>query len=150
MNEFPLPGEMKREREFYRKRGLPYPKANTVQNKEKDSNSPSAVQGSKSTASSNSTMKTDHSKHCNSSNGQSNGINNIKQEEDTDYHRSDEQVNVVIESQPGCSLKPVKKKYIRCSAHTTVTHLKKFIAKKLYNNLDKYKDVSNDPSHVNN
>lgn len=71
-------------------------------------------------------------------------------DEDKDYHRSDEQVNVVIESQPGCSLKSVKKKYIRCSAHTTVTHLKKFIAKKLYNNLDKYKDVSTlDPVQVN-
>lgn len=136
--------EIKREKEFYRKRGLPYPKANTVQAKEKDSNSLSAVHSSKSTASSNSTIKfNNNGKHHTTSNGSSNGIDFAK-DEDTDYHRSDEQVNVVIESQPGCTLKPVKKKFIRCSAHTTVTHLKKFIAKKLHNNIDKYKDVSDD------
>lgn len=62
-------------------------------------------------------------------------------EEDANYHRTDEQVNILLESQINGSLKPMRRKFIRCSAQATITHLKKFIAKKLYNNLDKYKEV---------
>lgn len=35
----------------------------------------------------------------------------------------------------------MKRKYIRCSSLSTVTHLKKFIAKKLLSSADRYKDV---------
>ncbi|XP_015793332.1 polycomb group RING finger protein 3 [Tetranychus urticae] len=104
--------EQKREREFYRKRGLPYPKAN-------------------SNSYSNSNDK-DVYKYQNESN---------TNEENSDYHRSDEQVNILLESQSGCNLKQMKRKYIRCSSHATVTHLKKFVAKKLFNNFEKYKEI---------
>ncbi len=35
----------------------------------------------------------------------------------------------------------LKRRYIRCSSIATVTHLKKFIAKKLLSSIDKHKDV---------
>ncbi|XP_070540077.1 polycomb group RING finger protein 3-like isoform X1 [Ptychodera flava] len=53
-----------------------------------------------------------------------------KTEDDNDYHRSDEQVNVCLECN-SFNLRSLKRKYIRCSSQATVTHLKKFIAKKL-------------------
>ncbi|KAM7243529.1 hypothetical protein CapIbe_006023 [Capra ibex] len=53
-----------------------------------------------------------------------------KQEEDGDYHRSDEQVSICLECNSS-KLRGLKRKWIRCSAQATVLHLKKFIAKKL-------------------
>lgn len=41
------------------------------------------------------------------------------------------------------NLKTLKKKYLRLSAQATITHLKKFIAKKVLDGMDKYRDVSN-------
>lgn len=100
--------ENKRERDFYRRRGLPYPKANSGLNNEKDVY----------------TFQT----------------NANPKEENVDCHRSDEQVNILLESMSG--IKQMKRKFIRCSAQATITHLKKFVAKKLYNNLERYRDVS--------
>lgn len=60
---------------------------------------------------------------------------------DTDYHRLDEQVNICLETKTG-PMKPLKRKFIRCSSLATVNQMKKYVAKKLYNNLDRYKDVS--------
>jgi polycomb group RING finger protein 3 len=104
--------ETKREREFYSKRGLPYPKASVTTNSDssKDANSKCGSDGKKA-------------------------------DDNGDYHRSDEQVNILLESQSGCPLKQVKRRFIRCSSHATVTHLKKFVAKKLYRNFDKYKEI---------
>ncbi|XP_076367751.1 polycomb group ring finger 3-like lethal (3) 73Ah isoform X2 [Tachypleus tridentatus] len=98
--------EIKREKDFYRRRGLPYPKGNLLALGDKDS----PLQASSS------------------------------REEDTDSHRLDEQVNILLESQNN-GLKQMRRKFIRCSAQATVTHLKKFIAKKLFNNLEKYREV---------
>lgn len=110
--------EIKREREFYKKRGLPYPKNALGLNIQ-------ASNGEK--------------EHSNSAQASS------SKEEDANYHRADEQVNILLESQSNAqsngTLKPMRRKFIRCSAQATITHLKKFIAKKLYNNLDKYKEV---------
>eukprot|EP00095_Tigriopus_kingsejongensis_P009265 snap_masked-scaffold361_size196684-processed-gene-0.0 protein:Tk09265 transcript:snap_masked-scaffold361_size196684-processed-gene-0.0-mRNA-1 annotation:"polycomb group ring finger protein 3" len=62
-----------------------------------------------------------------------------------DFHRFDEQVNLLLEcvaTAGSCLPKGgLKRKYIRCSSLATVTHLKKFIAKKLLNSIDRYKDV---------
>ncbi|XP_071073883.1 polycomb group RING finger protein 3 isoform X6 [Dasypus novemcinctus] len=62
-----------------------------------------------------------------------------KQDEDGDYHRSDEQVSICLECNSS-KLRGLKRKWIRCSAQATVLHLKKFIAKKLnlssFNELD--------------
>jgi hypothetical protein len=37
--------------------------------------------------------------------------------------------------------KYLERKYILCSCHLTITHIKKLISKKIYENFDKYKDV---------
>ncbi|KAJ8317444.1 hypothetical protein KUTeg_005348, partial [Tegillarca granosa] len=68
---------------------------------------------------------------------------NKEDEENKDYHRSDEQLNVCLECK-GTQLKNLKRKYLRLSSHATVSHLKKFVALKVLNNLSKYTDVSID------
>jgi hypothetical protein len=60
--------------------------------------------------------------------------------QETDYHRQDEQVNVCLECISN-NLKHLKRRFIRCSSQATITHLKKFIAKKVLNGMDKYRDV---------
>ena len=62
--------------------------------------------------------------------------------EDRDGHRKDEQVAVCLECKEINQMKSLKRKFLRLSALATVTHLKKFIALKVLNSLDKYKDVS--------
>lgn len=69
---------------------------------------------------------------------------------------SSEQVNLLLEFKSGTGdsnlggtgkpdsspLHPnLKRKFIRCSSLATVTHLKKYIAKKLLSSIDKYKDI---------
>lgn len=60
-----------------------------------------------------------------------------------DYHRQDEQVNVCLECISN-NFKNLKRRFIRCSSQATITHLKKFVAKKVLNGMDKYKEVSSD------
>jgi polycomb group RING finger protein 3 len=60
--------------------------------------------------------------------------------QENDYHRQDEQVNVCLECISN-NLKHLKRRFIRCSSQATITHLKKFIAKKVLNGMDKYRDV---------
>lgn len=59
---------------------------------------------------------------------------------ETDYHRQDEQVNVCLEC-ISSNLKNLRRRFIRCSSQATITHLKKFIAKKVLNGIDKYREV---------
>lgn len=103
--------ELKREIEFYERRDLPCPKLQTVNNNQ------------------------------NQSKDVYNFNNEQMKEENSDYHRSDEQVNVSLETQSSCQFKQIKRRFIRCSSHATVTHLKKYVAKKLFKNFDKYKDI---------
>lgn len=98
--------EIKREREFYRARGLPCPK-DVLPNA-------GDVEDEKASADAHA---------------------------EADYHRADEQVNVCLEC-ISTNLKTLKRRFIRCSAQATITHLKKFIAKKVLNGLEKYRDVS--------
>jgi polycomb group RING finger protein 3 len=63
-------------------------------------------------------------------------------EENKDYHRLDEQVNVCLECQEINILKSLKRKILRLSSQATVTHLKKFVALKVFDSIDRYKDVS--------
>lgn len=51
------------------------------------------------------------------------------------------QVNVCLECM-NASLKTLKRRFIRCSAQATITHMKKFIAKKVLSGMEKYRDVS--------
>ncbi|KAG1663904.1 Polycomb group RING finger protein 3 [Nymphon striatum] len=103
--------ELIREKEFYKKRGIPYPKLNNELGKEQEVSS------------------TVNNTNVPCTNGT-----------DPDCHRRDEQVNILLESSQ-IPLKQMRRKFIRCSAQATITHLKKFIAKKIFNNLEKYRDV---------
>uniref|UniRef100_U5EX59 Polycomb group RING finger protein 3 n=1 Tax=Corethrella appendiculata TaxID=1370023 RepID=U5EX59_9DIPT len=60
--------------------------------------------------------------------------------QESDYHRQDEQVNVCLECISN-NLKHLKRRFIRCSSQATITHLKKFLAKKVLNGIERYKDV---------
>uniref|UniRef100_A0A493TCH7 Polycomb group ring finger 3 n=1 Tax=Anas platyrhynchos platyrhynchos TaxID=8840 RepID=A0A493TCH7_ANAPP len=105
--------EMKKQREFYHKLGMEVPgdiKGETCSAKQHlDSHR-------------NGETKTDENSNKETS--------EEKQEEDNDYHRSDEQVSICLECNSS-KLRGLKRKWIRCSAQATVLHLKKFIAKKL-------------------
>jgi len=57
-----------------------------------------------------------------------------------DMHRFDEQVNLVLESKDK-RLKDLKRKYIRCSNVATIKHLKKFLALKCLDDLEKHYDI---------
>lgn len=65
--------------------------------------------------------------------------NEVHQE--SDYHRQDEQVNVCLECISN-NFKHLKRRFIRCSSQATITHLKKFVAKKVLNGMEKYRDVN--------
>ncbi|XP_056645920.1 polycomb group RING finger protein 3 [Diorhabda carinulata] len=98
--------EINREKEFYRQRGLPYPKDIPLTNGE--------------------------------IHGEDNHVDNSHAE--SDYHRQDEQVNVCLEC-ISSNLKTLKRRFIRCSAQATILHLKKFVAKKVLNGMEKYRDI---------
>lgn len=104
--------EQKRMEEFYQSRGLPVPKTYL-----RDGEMDEAVV------------------NCNSTSSVSG-----KTDDNDDHHRNDEQVNLYLE----CSahhLKSLKRKFIRCSSQATITQVKKFIAYKIYSNIDRFKDV---------
>ena len=61
-----------------------------------------------------------------------------------DFHRFDEQVSLLLELKDDTDSKKnlaLKRRFLRCSSIATVTHLKKFIAKKLLTSVDKHKDI---------
>lgn len=60
---------------------------------------------------------------------------------ESDYHRQDEQVNVCLECNSS-NLAKLQRRFIRCSSQATITHLKKFVAKKVFDGIDKYREVS--------
>ena len=70
-----------------------------------------------------------------------------EEDKDKDNHRSDEQVNICLECN-NSQLKNLKRRYIRCSSYATVSHLTKFLALKIYNNRDRFKDVSITLKHL--
>lgn len=60
---------------------------------------------------------------------------------ESDYHRQDEQVNVCLECNSS-NLAKLQRRFIRCSSQATITHLKKFVAKKVFDGIDKYREVT--------
>nr|CAD7256528.1 unnamed protein product [Timema shepardi] len=97
--------EMKREREFYRKRNLPCPKDVPPNAGDAEEEKPA-----------------------------------MDAHAESDYHRQDEQVNVCLEC-ISTSLKSLRRRFIRCSAQATITHLKKFIAMKVLNGTKLFRDI---------
>jgi regulatory protein YycI of two-component signal transduction system YycFG len=63
--------------------------------------------------------------------------------QESDYHRMDEQVNLCLECSSNSNLKNLKRRFIRCSSQATITQLKKFVAKKVLNGIEKYREVRN-------
>lgn len=61
--------------------------------------------------------------------------------QESDYHRMDEQVNLCLECSSNSNLKNLKRRFIRCSSQATITQLKKFVAKKVLNGMEKYREV---------
>ncbi|CAG0887604.1 unnamed protein product [Darwinula stevensoni] len=68
------------------------------------------------------------------------GEADAKKAESTDYHRFDEQVNICLECS-GSTLRSLPRKFIRCSSQATVSHLKKFLAIKILDSMEKYRDI---------
>ncbi|XP_052772780.1 polycomb group RING finger protein 3-like [Mya arenaria] len=64
-----------------------------------------------------------------------------KQVDNKDFHRLDEQVNICLECKEINTLKSLKRRILRLSSLATVTHLKKFVALKVFDTIDRYKDV---------
>ncbi|XP_030750659.1 polycomb group RING finger protein 3-like isoform X2 [Sitophilus oryzae] len=58
----------------------------------------------------------------------------------SDYHRQDEQINICLEC-ISPNMRALKRRFIRCSAQATILHLKKFIAMKIMNGVDKYREI---------
>jgi len=121
--------EYKRERKFYSDRGLPCPKDLALEQESEEKKAAEAEAAMTPDANTN-----------------------------MDFHRYDEQVNLLLELKSGAEslvspenlMSPdkggdkqpgPKRKFIRCSSLATVTHLKKYIAKKLLSATDKYKDI---------
>ena len=61
--------------------------------------------------------------------------------QESDYHRMDEQVNLCLECSTNSNLKNLKRRFIRCSSQATITQLKKFVAKKVLNGIEKYREI---------
>lgn len=61
-------------------------------------------------------------------------------QKESDFHRHDEQVNICLECISN-NLNALKRRFLRCSSQATITHLKKFVAKKVLNGTEKYKEV---------
>jgi len=97
--------EYKREREFYEERGLPCPKDMEVENEVKENDEPEEEAETE-----------EHEKEA---------------EAGGDYHRFEEQVNLLLESAEPTKMRNMSRKYVRVSSMATITHLKKFLAIKI-------------------
>lgn len=64
----------------------------------------------------------------------------VEKEENNDFHKSDEQVNVCLEGQDP-DMKMLKRKFLRLSSQATVSHLKKFIALKLFSDISRFTEI---------
>lgn len=100
------------------------PKEDTEKEKEKDKEKEKSIPTSNTTTNKLKQIDT---------NGQGNRHRN--------YHRDDEQINLFVMPNSSCELRPLKHKYIRISCLATVTHLKKYIALKLFGDIERYKEL---------
>lgn len=62
-----------------------------------------------------------------------------KENTHSDYHRYDEQIPLSLEPLDGLS--DLKRRYVLCSCHATITNVKKFVAHNIYSNLEQYKEL---------
>ena len=102
--------EYKREREFYEERGLPCPKDMEAETEKEAQEEEEETEEKEETETS------------------SGGAG--------DYHRFEEQVNLLLESADTEKMKNISRKYVRVSSMATITHLKKFLSLKVLENPD--------------
>ena len=101
--------EYKREREFYEERGLPCPKDMEAETEKETQEEEEEKEEKEETEA-----------------GVGSG----------DYHRFEEQVNLLLESADSEKMKNMSRKYVRVSSMATITHLKKFLALKVKEDAD--------------
>ena len=124
--------ELERQCKFYDERQLEYPAQlkealETYENNQQDGGAKAVSikrENSDSTPSSAATSAHEAAKH--------NGAEH-------NYHRNDEPIALSLE--PIGDLKALSRKFMLCSCHATVTHLKKYVAMNVYANVDQYKDL---------
>ena len=109
--------EYKREREFYEERGLPCPKDMEDEKDEKEEHQEDEEEEDKEETTETETTQ--------------------------DYHRFEEQVNLLLESADPAKMRNISRKYVRVSSMATITHLKKFLAIKILDQHDPeaYRDI---------
>ena len=109
--------EYKREREFYDERGLPCPKDMEAET-EKEAEEEQDEEDNEET-----------------------GEAGTSQEQD--YHRFDEQVNLLLESSDPDKMQSLTRRFVRVSSLATITHLKKFLALQVLDSDDAeaYRDI---------
>ncbi|XP_003742770.1 polycomb group RING finger protein 3 [Galendromus occidentalis] len=123
--------ELRREHDFYKSKGLPFPR-NLLPNLQallKDIE-PNAKDAEPQPGPS----------HQKDSAGRT-GDDENRDDNQGDCHRMDEQVNLCLESENPASMSRLARKFVRVSAQATVTHLKKFLSKQIYNTTAKYNEV---------
>nr|QEP99639.1 polycomb group RING finger protein 3-like protein [Dugesia japonica] len=65
---------------------------------------------------------------------------NSAHSQDPNYHRDDDQVNVRLDP-GGNELPALPRRFLRLSAMATVTHLRKYVAKKVFNDVSRFREV---------
>lgn len=138
--------EYKRERKFYTERGLPCPKDQALEQESEEKRAAEAEAAMTPDANTNMDFhRFDEQvnlllecKHIDEQNG--NETNH--KGSDKGHGKKDLEENGQGKVHGSSKNPPIlKRKFLRCSSLATVTHLKKFIAKKLLTSLDRYKDV---------
>jgi len=130
-----LEDETERERLFYEERGLPNPKDEKAE--EDDDEEEDGEEDNEEGDEENPEKKKKKE--------DSNEAEKEGEEEDPKttfrYHREDEQVNICLEPYVDSDMTDLKKKFIRCSSQATITHVKKYVALKLWNDATKFKEL---------
>jgi len=138
--------EYKRERKFYTERGLPCPKDQALEQESEEKRAAEAEAAMTPDANTNMDFhRFDEQvnlllecKYLDEQNGnETNNTESEKRRAKTEKEDNDQTKLHSTAKQPPM----LKRKFLRCSSLATVTHLKKFIAKKLLTSLDRYKDV---------
>lgn len=143
-------GEAKRESDFYKKRGLPCPKLVTSSSQKNDfSNCVTCKDDSKYDSPSHGlhSLRSPITAGINGKAGSvadplamQSGTENLPKTKRV-YMPTDELIPLQIECHPSSASGTVMKKYLLCSAHTTITQLRKFIAKKLFSDPEQFAKV---------
>jgi len=137
--------EFKRERKFYSERGLPCPKDQALEQESEEKRAAEAEAAMTPDANTNMDFhRFDEQvnlllecKQIDEENGnETNNKNSDKNHSKKEIDENGQNKHNSVKNPP-----MLKRKFLRCSSLATVTHLKKFIAKKLLSSLDRYKDV---------